>query len=120
MFFVKTGRECPLIQKSICYYCGKRGHHNQTICPEKFGDKQKEKVENVFVTSEVSERSPYNTKHGHLNQPVNSTSVNFEQVLAAYGERVLLQTATVPIQRVDGSEKTLLKFFWIVLVITLS
>ena len=47
----KTGhtfRECPLIQKSVCYYCGKRGHHNRAICPEKFGEK--EKVENDFVT----------------------------------------------------------------------
>ena len=96
-----------LIQKSVCYYCGKRGHHNRPICPEKFGDK--EKVENVFVTSEVSERSSDNTKHGQLNQPVNSTSVNFEQVLVACGERVLLQTATVPIQRVDRSEKIFAK-----------
>ena len=106
----KTGhtfRECPLIQKSVCYYCGKRGHHNRPICPEKFGEK--EKVENVFVTSEVSERSSDNTKHGQLNQPVNSTSVNFEQVLVACGERVLLQTATVPVQRVDGSEKIFAK-----------
>ena len=66
----KTGhtfRECPLIQKSVCYYCGKRGHHNGAICLEKFGDKEKEKVENVFVTSKVSERSSDNTKHGQLN-----------------------------------------------------
>ena len=57
----------------------------------------------------MSERSSDNTKHGQLNQPVNSTSVNFEQVLVACGERVLLQTATVPIQRVDGSEKIFAK-----------
>ena len=40
----KTGhtfRERPLIQKSVCYYCGKRAHHNQTICPEKFGEKER-------------------------------------------------------------------------------
>jgi len=29
-----TFRDCPLIQKSSCYYCGKRGHHNQAICPK--------------------------------------------------------------------------------------
>ena len=51
---------------------------------------------NVFGTSEVSKRSPNNTKHGHINQSVNSTSVNFEQALVACGERVLLQTAIVP------------------------
>ena len=66
-------------------------------------------MENVFVTSEVSKRSPDNTKHGQLNQPVNFISVNFEQVLVACGERVLLQTATVPIQKADGSEKVFAK-----------
>ena len=127
----KTGhtfRECPLIQRSVCYYCGKRGHHNQAICPEKFGDKhEKERVEKVLVTSEVSERSPDNTKHVQLgdntklvqsgdntkhvqpNQPVNSTSVNFEQALVTCGERVLLQTATVPIQATKGSETIMVK-----------
>ena len=88
----KTGhtfRECPLIQKSVCYYCRKKGHHNRAIRPEKFGDKheEKEKVENVFVTSEVGERSPDNTKHVQLNQPVNSTSVNFEHALVTCGEK---------------------------------
>ena len=128
----KTGhtfRECPLIQRSVCYYCGKRGHHNRAICPEKFGDKheEKERVEKVLVTSEVSERSPDNTKHVQLgdntklvqssdntkhvqlNQPVNSTSVNFEQALVTCGERVLLQTATVPIQATKGSETIMVK-----------
>ena len=106
-----TFRECPLIQKSVCYYCRKKGHHNQAICPEKFGDKyeEKEKVENVFVTSEVSERSPDNTKHVQLNQPVNSTSVNFEHALVTCGERVIFQTATVPIQTADGSTTILAK-----------
>ena len=42
----------------------------------------------------MSERSPDNTKHGQLNQPVN-LSVKFEQVLVACGESVPLQTATV-------------------------
>ena len=60
-------------------------------------------MKNVFATSDVRERSPDNTKHGQLNQSVN-LSVNFKQVLVACGERVPLQTATVPIQRVDGSE----------------
>lgn len=59
---------------------------------------EKKKVENVFVTFEVSERSPDNTKHVQLNQPVNSTSVNFEHVLITCGEKELFQTATVPIQ----------------------
>ena len=106
-----TFRECPLIQKSVCYYCRKKGYHNRAICPEKFGDKyeEKEKVENVFVTSEVSERSPDNTKHVQLNQPVNSTSINFEHALVTCGERVLLQTATVPIQTADRSTAILAK-----------
>ena len=98
-----------MIQKSVCYYCRRKGHHNRAICPEKFGDEEKEQVENVFVTSEVSERSPDNTKHVQLNQPVNSTSVNFEHALVTYGERVLLQTATVPIQTADGSTTILAK-----------
>ena len=71
--------------------------------------RKKKRWRMFFVTSEVSERSPDNTKHGQLNQPVNSTSVNFEQVLVACGERVLLQTASVPIQRADGSEKIFAK-----------
>ena len=78
----------------------REGHHNRAICCKKFGDKheENEKVEDVFVTLEVSKRSPDNTKLGQLNQPINSTGVNFEQVLVAYGERVLLGTATVAIQ----------------------
>ena len=80
--------------------------------PEKFEDKheEKEKVENVFVTSKVSERSSDN-KTWSINQPVNSTSVNFEQVLVACGERVLLQTATMPIQKVNGLERVFAKVF---------
>ena len=66
-------------------------------------------MENVFVTSEVSERSPDNIKHIQLTQPVNSTSVNFEHALVTCGERVLLQTATVPIQTADGSTTILAK-----------
>ena len=57
----------------------------------------------------MSDRSPDNTKHVQLNQPVNSTSVNFEQALVTCGERVLLQTATVPIQATKGSETIMVK-----------
>ena len=60
--------------------CGKKGHHNQATSPEKSGGKheEKKKVENVFVMSEVSERSPNNIKHGKLNMPVNYTSVTLQ------------------------------------------
>ena len=54
-------------------------------------------------------RSPDNIKHVQLNQPVNSTSVNFEHALITCGERVLLQTAAVPIQTADGSTTILAK-----------
>lgn len=61
-------------------------------------------MENVVVTSKVSEGSLDNINHVQLSQPVNSTSVSFEQALVTCGERVLLQTATVPIQTADGSK----------------
>ena len=32
-----TFKDCPSIQRYSCHYCGKRGHHNWAVCPQKFG-----------------------------------------------------------------------------------
>jgi len=98
-----TFRDCPLIQKSSCYYCGKRGHHNRAICPKKFENKPEEKTENSGNLLDSNNVSA-DQVHNRSAESVNSTSASFEQTLLISGERVLLQTATVPIQAADGSK----------------
>jgi len=39
-----TFKDCLLIQKSSCYYCGKKGHHNRAICLRNFENKPEEKT----------------------------------------------------------------------------
>ena len=101
------------------------------------GDKheEKEKVENVLVTSEVSERSPDNTKHVQLSQPVNLqvlTQNMFNQTNLLILQVLILSRLWLPVakgycyrqllcpykQQMDQKQFQL-KFFWIVPVIAL-
>ena len=90
-------------------YCGKRGQHNRCLCPEKFPNQKTE----TFCTTGPSNPSnpPIKSSDSQSNaSPVESSSeitsesqtspATVTQTLLASGERVLLQTAIVPIYRV--------------------
>ena len=96
-----TFKDCLSIQRYSCHYCGKRGHHNRAVCPQKFGGQSVEVAQNDAVSDTVA----ISTDNSN-NQPseiINSTSIASDQVLVASGEKVLLQTANVSIQMADGS-----------------
>ena len=95
-----TFRDCPSTQRQSCHYCEKRGHHNRAICPQKFGNQ----LEGTSKDADSDNVNP--VIDDSSNQPsevVNSTSIGSDQILIASGEKVLLQTANVPIQMVDGT-----------------
>ena len=94
-----TFRDCPSTQRQKCHYCERRGHHNRAICPNRFGNQAEDnpKVtvpDNISVATDDSNNQPL--------EVINSTTVGSDQVLIASGERVLLQTANVPIQTAKG------------------
>ena len=69
------------------------------ICPKRFGNQAEDnpKVtvpDNISVATDDSNNPPL--------EVINSTTVGSDQVLIASGERVLLQTANVPIQTAEG------------------
>ena len=90
---LKTGhvfRDCSFVQKSGCYYCGKRRHHNRAICPQRFGNsaQPQPKSENVVVTP-----TQLDDNEAEKVEVLNSTNVQ-TQIMVSSGEQVLLQTAT--------------------------
>ena len=105
---LKTGhvfRDCSFVQKSGCYYCGKRRHHNRAICPLRFGNlaQPQPKSENVVVAP-----TQLDDNEAEKVEVLNSTSVQ-TQTLVSSGERVLLQTAIVPVQSSDKRKTILVK-----------
>ena len=83
----------------------KKQHHNRAICPQKFsdGEVRKTTVSGQDVSNVVTEENQ--------DKPTDTlnASVGTDQVLVASGERVLLQTAVVPIQTADGSTTVMAK-----------
>ena len=105
-------KECPSSQKKCCCYCGRRVHHNQCLCPQKFGKPTTEKF--VVSAADTSCQTPGLTSfNGYTtssagNNAVGSTdasrvatNVTSNTALLASGERVLLQTAVVQVQNLD-------------------
>ena len=95
-----TFKDCPSNQRQSCYYCRKQGHHNRAICPQKFGNQSEVKSgdvvsDNVSILTDDSSNQP--------PEVVNSTSVGSDQILITSVEKVLLQTANVPIQTAEGT-----------------
>ena len=91
-------------QKKSCCHCGQKGYHNRCLCPVKFSKKDTDTV--VVAGSEESLESPTDVKSVQkFDQPERSLAVDSgtTPMLLAYGEKVLLQTATVPIQGFDSS-----------------
>ena len=97
-----TLRNCMSSQKKSCCHCGQKGYHNRCFCP----------VRRILILwllldrSEESLESPTDMKFVQKSdQPERSLAVDSgtTPMLLAYGEKVLLQTATVPIQGFDSS-----------------
>ena len=94
-----TFRDCPLTQRQSCHYCERRGHHNRAICPKRIENEVEDNPkdtapDNVSAATDDSNNQPL--------EVINSTTVGSDQVLIASGEKVLLQTAYVPIQTAEG------------------
>ena len=81
-------KNCPSAQKKPCSHCGRRAYHNRCLCPEKFPIQLTESLVGAGSSNPVSDS--------------DCTDVTLTQSLLAFGEKVLLQTATVPIQTCDG------------------
>ena len=98
-------RDCSFVQKSGCYYCGKKRHHNRAICPQRFGNsaQPQPKSENVVVTP-----TQLDDDETEKVEVLISTSVQ-TQTLVISGERVLLQTAIVLVQSSDKRKTILVK-----------
>ena len=114
--YLKSGhvlKDCPTLRKRSCNYCGKRGYHNRCLCPEKFPDQGTEtfcitEPSNPPILLRNSSDSQSNTLPGNSFSEIvvesqQSTNASITQTLLASGERVLLQTAIVPIQSSDGN-----------------
>ena len=101
-------KDCTFTQKNGCYYCGKHRNHNRTICPERFKNFPQWRNENVVVSSSPTSTGDSKSSKAHKEEDsngqvdsLNSTSV---QTLVSTAEKVLLQTATVPIQSSNRSK----------------
>ena len=99
-----VSKDCPSSQKKSCCYCGKKGSHNRCLCPQKFT----RQVTESFVTTESSDdaidaTATHTESVRETDNSVNIVDSNTTPMLLASGEKVLLQIATVPIQKMDGS-----------------
>ena len=94
---LKTGhifRDCTLNPKNGCYYCGKKRHHNQAICPQKFGNPPQPPLNGDTQSDGDKEEKPPSV------EVLNSTSIQ-TQTLSVPVNEFLLQTAIVPVQSGD-------------------
>ena len=100
-----VAKDCAGAQKKSCCYCGRKGSHNRCVCPQKF---TRQETENFMATecSESSENTTTVTSNESVkknNQSTDTVNSSATPMLLASGEKVLLQIATVPVQKVDGS-----------------
>ena len=98
-------RTVLVLRKRSCCYCGRKGSHNRCVCPQKF---TRQETENFMATecSESSENTATVTSNESVkknNQSKDTVNSSATPMLLASGEKVLLQIATVPVQKVDGS-----------------
>ena len=108
---LKTGhmmKECPSANKKSCCYCGKRGQHNRCLCPHRFTRPGIEALP-VATTSALSQSTRSDGDSVDNPSPVTGdtstqeTTVTSNTALLASGERVLLQTAIVPLHSLNSS-----------------
>jgi len=64
---LKVFKDCsnPYLKK--CYYCGKCGHHNRSICPKQWADG----TEATVVSQSSVNQSPVNTSENSLSNASN-------------------------------------------------
>ena len=120
-------KNCPNSQKKPCSHCGKKANHNRCLCPEKFTS-QSVNFSNITGSSNSApagstssnfaptgstssdSAAASNNSVPSSSVPNNSTSgssltidnSSLTNVTLALGEKVLLQTATVTVQTIDG------------------
>jgi len=96
----------PYLKK--CYYCGKCGHHNRSICPKQWADGTEATVVSQSSVSQSSVNSSENNPSSASNEVMVETdivtpAVSSDHMLLVSGERVILQTAVAPVYCVNGS-----------------
>ena len=100
-------KSCPISQKKACDHYGKKGYHNRCLFPDKFPEGA-----NMFCvtehnrTSDVANSSSLpsakNSLHDESSPTEQTVGSHVTHTMLASNERVLLQTAIVPIQTSDG------------------
>ena len=100
-------KSCPISQKKACDHCGKKGYHNRCLCPDKFPEGA-----NMFCVTEHNRASDVadssslpsakNSLHDESSPTEQTVGFHVTHTMLASNERVLLQTAIVPIQTSDG------------------
>ena len=99
-----------------CHYCKRVGHHNRSLCPKQFIETpQSSETTATNQSSTVNKatcanQSPIvNRESSQADATTETTTdtvapaVNTEHMLLTNGERVLLQTAIVPVYCANGS-----------------
>ena len=101
-----VSKDCPSSQKKSCCYCGKKGSHNRCLCPQKFTRQVTESfmTTGCNVSSDGIDATVACTEFvKDTDDSINIVDSNTTPMLLASGEKVLLQIATVPIQKGEGS-----------------
>ena len=99
-----------------CHYCKRVGHHNRSLCPKQFietpqssettATNQSSTVNKATCTNQspmVNRESSQADATTETTTDTVAPAVNTEDMLLTNGERVLLQTAIVPIYCANGS-----------------
>ena len=84
-----VSKSCPNSQKKPCTCCGRKAFHNR-CCPEKLASQPAN-----------SNTGPSNSTSDSTSKSDNSNATTTQSLLAS-GEKVLLQTATMSLQTLDG------------------
>ena len=116
---LKTGhflKECPTAHSKFCYYCKRIGHHHRSLCPKQFNGvtqssettatNQSSTVNNQLPINKATNQSSTDENQADVTETTTNTvtpAVNTEHMLLTNGERVLLQTAVVPVYCANGS-----------------
>ena len=94
-------KECPNAYSKLCCYCRKTGHHNRSIFPKQFTISSETTAVNQSSVGDSEKCQPEIT-----TETITDTvapAVNTDHMLLTSGERVLLQTAVVPVYCTNGS-----------------
>jgi len=105
---LRTGhfsKNCPSLRKR-CDHSGRQGSHNRCLCPERFPEKVSSEDHNskAFCASDSSKVDTLASISTDKSEEVKSKrhDTQITESLLASGDKVLLQTAIVPIQGLEG------------------